>query len=268
MSDESKTNVLQLFGGSKVGIKNKADTARLMKQSASLDPRANGDIDYLSFSGKIGKYALGKDKEDIDPDELWLVNIHSFKNGWICWKAGRPVAKRLAMITEPQVLDPDPDEFGPFTSQNDGWYRAKSFVLKSLETGVTAEFTTNSKSGVSVFAGIEDQIADRMVHNMADWPVITMDKELFTVDGNTNYKPKIDVLGWMTDDSVARLDPEAEYTQEDVEGMLSDNNPDGSSDLPDWVTGEDEKKEGRRPERSTSRAAPEKANRPARLRKA
>ena len=132
--EEKSTEVGPVFGGA-VAMKGSAALASAMKESAVKDPRGSaGDSDYLNFSAKQGTYSIGSKQEAIDPDEMWVVNIASFEAGWICWKGGRPVATRLSNISDTSVPAPDMDEFGPFDGDGDGWFQAKAFILRSIDT--------------------------------------------------------------------------------------------------------------------------------------
>jgi hypothetical protein len=223
----SSNKVVSLFGGRAV-LKDKGSALQAMQGSAQLDPRNLPDgTEYLNFSGKGGAYAIGRDREDVDPDEMWLVNIYSWQDGWICWKGSRPIAKRMwDVFGGTPIPAPDATELGPFDN-DEGWSQAKGFMLKSLDSGVQAIFTINSKSGVSAFAGLQSLIADRMANDERDWPVVQLHKEKFTANKHVNYKPKFNVVGWLADEHIEKLGEMGEggVDADTLHAML---NPDGA----------------------------------------
>lgn len=202
MSEE----VGEFFGG-KVRVGAGAALATALATSAQDGSRGSGESDYLNFSGKKGVYTIGQDSRKIGPDELWVVNIMSFEDGYIAWKASRPVGTRLANIfTGTRVAEPNADEGGPFDhSGGEGWHKAKAMTLKSLDNGQQGYFKINSKSGVSAFADLQDEIAERGGAGMPCWPIIRLSDEEFTAQGFKNSKPEFINYGWLSDETVVKL---------------------------------------------------------------
>lgn len=207
-----------LFGG-KVSLRN-ADAIAAAMQNAAQDGAlgmAPEGSQYLNFSGKRGVYEFGQEKEDLDDEELWVLNVESFQTGWVCWKGGNKLAARLASIfAEAQVPMPDFAEHGPF-KEGEGWQKAKAMVVRSLDRDAQGYFTTNSKSGVAVIADVQQTIFDRMTANQPFWPVIQFGKEKFQAKGNWNYKPVITVYGWL---STAALNMLAEDPEADIDELI------------------------------------------------
>lgn len=220
--------------GTGVKVKTTTALAAQMRRS-SEDGARTGDGLYLNFSGKRGVYELGADKEDIDNDELWLVNIASFADGFVCWKSSKPVATRMANIYgDTPIMQPDPEELGPFdTNKGEGWHQAKSMIIRSLdEDDRQAEFKNNSKSGVSEFAKLQEQVADRMEAGLPAWPVVQLGKEGFEAQGFKNYKPILTVFGWLGDNQVAAL---AEDSTLDLDTLMDEADAGGPVAEPDPV---------------------------------
>ncbi len=193
-----------VFGGN-VNIEDMQALAARAQQSAQNNPRggAPGDSDYMNFSGKAGSYTVGQDKREVPDDELWIVNITSFQEGWVCWKGGQPAATRLANIyNEPAVAQPDFNEFGPFDREGDGWFQAKAMVMRSVDEDQQGYFKINSVSGVSSMAELIGACAKRMDAGTACWPVVRLKKEKFTSKGFTNFKPIFEVQGWLDNDQL------------------------------------------------------------------
>lgn len=219
---EMANEVTKSVFGSKAPMLNPTALAEAMTQSqATGTQRADGD--YMNFSGKRGVYEIGKDKRDADPDEVWLVNVASFEDGYICWKGGQPVATRLYPMGTP-VPSLDRNEHGPFTKDGDGWFDAKAFALRSVDTGDQAYFKINSVSGVSEFGDLQRAILAKIRGGEAYWPLIKLSKESFTAKGYKNYKPILETVGWLSDEAVGQLaetfeDEEAEVDLEELIAM-------------------------------------------------
>lgn len=194
-----------------------ADALTASAQQGQIGGAPDGSV-YLNFTGKRGVYEFGKDKEDLDPSEIWLVNIASFEEGFVCWKGGKTAATRMANIYSGQHIPaPAHDEMGPFNAQQgEGWFPAKSMVIKSIEADDRQGYwKINSKSGVAVFADLQAQVAERLRAGRACWPLVRLGKEKFEAQGQKNYKPKLDVYGWLSQEAVSELaaDPEADIDE-------------------------------------------------------
>jgi len=219
------SNAVTIFGGEgKVALKNTDAMKAALDRSSQDDTRGGGEEgEYINFSGKRGVYEIGPDKDDADPDEVWLVNTAGFESGWICWKGGRPVAKRMASIYVEPVAVPDMLEHGPFaTDRGEGWSIVKSMVIRSLDRDLQGIFTTNSKSGVSSLVGVQKEISAR-AGELPAWAVIQLHKEKFTAQGNTNYKPMFPIFGWLGDAQINKLSALDEITEDDVNQLLEDS---------------------------------------------
>lgn len=218
MSNEvAKRNV---FGGT-LSVANTAAMATKIAESAQNDPRGGaGESEYLNFSGKRGSFALGPNQDAVSPDELWLINVMSFEDGYIAWKGGNPAGTRMANIySDVQIPAPDPDEGGPFdNSKGEGWFQAKAMTLKSLESGRQGYFKINSISGVSAFAGVQKEVAGRMGAGQPCWPVVQLDVERFESQGYKNYKPVFKIYGWVGDEQLAEL---AENDDADIDELIA-----------------------------------------------
>lgn len=196
-----------------------ADAVSASAAQGQIGGAPDGSV-YLNFTGKRGVYEFGKDKEDIDASELWLVNIASFEDGYVCWKGGKTIATRMANIySDSRIPTPAMDEQGPFNqSQGEGWFSAKSMVIKSLEADDRQGYwKINSKSGVAVFADLLQQVAERLRAGRPSWPVVNLGKEKFEAQGQKNYKPTLTVYGWLSDAAVAEL---AANPDADIDGLV------------------------------------------------
>lgn len=203
------TEVVALFGGSVVDIEKSEALIAAMEDTADDGGRA-GDVSYMNFSGKRGIYQIGVDKRAPGEAEPFLVAITAFELGWIAWKDGKPVSKRMASISKPKVQEPAADEGGPFNDKKgEGWHRARAITVRSMENGEQCYFANNSKSGVAVMSDLQRDVLDRMKSGQPCWPVVTFGMEEFESQGYKNFKPTLDVIAWLESEEVQKLaDPE------------------------------------------------------------
>lgn len=195
------SNEVSLFaGGNKIALKGAKSMVSALKGAAAAAGPSDlpeGGV-YVSFSGKMGKYSIGQNAEDANPEEYWLVNVFSFEAGWVCWKGGAPAAKIMGSIFGEPVPTPDFNQHGPFREgSGDGWFSAKALMLRSLDRGIQGYFSTNTKSALREFGKLEGEIARRLDEQLPCWPVIVLKKEPFTAKGQKNYKPILEVIGWL-----------------------------------------------------------------------
>ncbi len=221
-----------IFGGD-VKMKSSAELAKAMREELNDTPaNVSGDGEFISFSGKSGRYAIGAEKRETDPDELFIVNIHDFKSGWMCWKGGAPVAKRLAGDDEPRVMTPDMNEFGPF-GESEGWSAARSMSLISLDTGTQYFFSTSSGSGVRAFRDLKELATARGERGDAAWPVFSLSSDTFKGQGYDIPKPKFDIDGWIDDENITEVkvgaDLDALYEASAVQEVEKIESPKGGT---------------------------------------
>jgi hypothetical protein len=214
MSDGKEVAV---FGG-KVNVADVKSLAAKAAESAQNNPRggAPNGSDYMNFSGKRGVFTIGQDNRKITDDELWVIDVGSFEEGWICWKGGKPSSTRLSNIYNGvPVQTPAGDEGGPFDSnKGEGWFQAKAWVMKSFDNNQQGYLKINSVSGVSAMAEVIGEFSERAAAGEAAWPVVRLDVEEFESQGFKNFKPVFDIVGWLeTDELMAIANEEAELSE-------------------------------------------------------
>lgn len=215
-----------VFGGTLIDLDDPDRLIAAMEDTVDEGARG-GDVSYMSFSGKMGRIKIGVDGRGVEDGELFVVAPTMFSTGWICWKGGKPAAKRMAKLGQPKIPEPDPDEFGPFTSQKDGWSKARGIVMKSLQNEEQIEFTNNSKSGVSVMADLQRDVLDRLKAGQPCVPIMHIGMEEFEAQGNNNFKPVFDVKVWITPEQLNQM------AEPDFDPLsLVDGTPDATDEPP------------------------------------
>lgn len=165
-------------------------------------------MDYLSFSGKTGKYALGRNREEIDPEQLYLVEPQSFIRGWVCWKNSKPIDRVEWSILKARTHSVDEDVLeyhGPYReSAGEGWQKLLGFGLIGCDAVQSmVQFSSTSKSGRNTIGDLMDDIGARSEVTQPDMPLIYFDSVAFEAQGNKNFKPVLTVAAWVTRASAA-----------------------------------------------------------------
>ena len=158
------------------------------------------NVQYLAFSGKTGSYSLGRERDDVSDDQLFILEPKSVIEGWICWKNSKPVDRvewsifnKRAAVTEPDLADHAPYNL----KTGEGWHRALGFGCISTDGAATnVKFVTNSVSGRNAITDLLNEIVRRMSSGSPSLPIFGFSAEQFTAQGATNYKPKFVIQGW------------------------------------------------------------------------
>ncbi len=163
-------------------------------------------VQYLAFSGKTGSYAMGRDRTDLTDDVLFILEPKSVIEGWICWKASKPIDRVEWSIYNKRaaVQEVDLPDHAPYnTKTGEGWHRALGFGCISTDgAAANVKFVTNSVSGRNAITDLLDEMVRRMSSGAPALPVFGFGAESFTAQGAQNFKPKFGVSGWATRDEV------------------------------------------------------------------
>jgi hypothetical protein len=180
----------------------------LTEAAADATTGVGGNVDYLSFSGKTGKYSLGREQADIDPDQLYLVEPKTFIGGWVCWKNSKPIDRiewSVYKAKEQAVDINDLEDHGPYReSAGEGWQQLLGLGLIGCDAVQSqVKFSSTSKSGRNSIGDLMKDIAVRAVAGEPSLPLIYFDSVTFEAQGNKNYKPVLQIETWVTRDSAA-----------------------------------------------------------------
>jgi len=234
-----------------VTMPDRSEMAKRAAESAQNSTRSgapDGSV-YMNFSGKRGVYTIGQEKRKVDDDELWVLNIGSFEDGWVCWKGGKPASTRMANIYRGVPIPaPDPDELGPFDSgRGEGWYQAKGWIARSIDTDQQGYFKINSISGVAEMAEMFAEVSKRLAVGQPCWPVFKYSCEEFEAQGYKNFKPVFEIYGWLDDEAIAKtveedFDIDELIAQSGVSAMLDNREKEAASSASedDTATSEDD----------------------------
>lgn len=168
------------------------------------------NIQYMSFSGKTGNYAMGRDRDE-PGDELFIVEPQSVVEGWVCWKGQRPIDRIEWSVYERAKAKVDleqlPDHSPYRESAGEGWNRLLGFgsvgTARYAETDqskvddVHVKFTTTSTSGRNAVQDLLSAISDRAASGEPHIPVIEYSQEQFEAQEQKNWKPKFEIKAWI-----------------------------------------------------------------------
>jgi hypothetical protein len=159
-------------------------------------------VEYVSFSGKTGQITFGRDKEDLDEDEQFMLDPRSFSVGWVCWVNNSPVARHEWSIFEPHnaVRADELADHGPYRRQQDGWQAAAGFGFVAEGGETKYKFSSNSKSGKNAISDILGEVKQRLRAGEPAFPLFRFTKEKFFAQGEWNYKPAFLIDEWLDEE--------------------------------------------------------------------
>lgn len=173
---------------------------------AGRDNSNGGGIPFLSFNGKFGRWTTGKNKDAVDPEDLFIVEPSTFTEGWTFWMGNTvpqggnvewPVLQRRQKSVREDELD-DPSNGGRL-ADGDGWKATAGFMCMT-SNGVAYKFNNNSKSGVGAIADLMNECGQRSMAEEPNIPVMTLSEETFMAQQKQNFKPVFVVEAWVDRD--------------------------------------------------------------------
>jgi hypothetical protein len=204
------TELTAFLGGGKLPVLNENEIATTLQEVVEDNSSGSGGgVDFMSFSGKTGKYALGRDKDDVDPSVPYIMEPQSIVEGYTCWKGQRPVdrvewsvfARSQQGLAKEQLAD-----HGPYReSAGEGWKKMMGFGVCELtqnDTRQNIKFSCNSPSGNNAISDLISKVAERAAAAEPSIPLVCFDAEQFKAQEQTNYKPKLVVEAWVTREAV------------------------------------------------------------------
>jgi len=203
MTDENKTAgaLASFMGATGLPAIDKKAAAQALAQSADAGSSSGGDVDYLSFSGKKGTWAVGRDKVAPDPESVYIIDPYAGLEGWTCWKGGTVAEKHQWSPFEREmqgVAAASLKDHGPY-GDGDGWSFMLGLGMADLdEPTKMIQFSTTSKSGRNAVGDLQKEMIERMMSDEPDMPIISLGSVDFTAHGKVNSKPVFETLSWVT----------------------------------------------------------------------
>jgi hypothetical protein len=226
MKETRMTNDLSKYlGGADLPALSDQQMADAMENATNDMGGSSDGTQFLSFSGKTNVYALGRNKDGIDPDQLYIMEPKSLVAGWVCWKGSKPVGRVEWSIYQPEkaVAKADLEDHGPYRADSgDGWSAMLGFGCVSADALLTqVKFSSTSKSGRNSISDLMDASRVRMLAKEPNIPAFVFLSEEFTAQEKLNYKPVLDVDRWLTRDAM-----NAFFAEEmDLDALLEGDQP-------------------------------------------
>ena len=163
-----------------------------------------GNVDFLYFSGKSGLWTVGRDRDQPDPEEFWLISPEMIFKGWVCWKDNKradsiewSIYNRDGEVDEVELPD-----HGPYrASAGEGWAKQLGLMMVRCETLRQVKFSTSSVSGRNSISDLMGELHRRSVNGEPIYPIVTLGSQEFEAQGQWNHKPMFPVEAWTTLDS-------------------------------------------------------------------
>lgn len=191
---------------------------RQRKQAGEApQPVAVGGV-YMKFNGNDGRYTVGKPPKEVKQGVEVAVNIAQAQHGWLEWKGGEVVNRRMIPVVDGP--SPAPPEGEPLVGElkkpydRDGWQDTMILQVVGLSgdlKGVTVEFTTSSYGGKQAVNGVLD-VAFEMIDTPEGArgfinPIVTLGGDSYYHDGYSRdvHFPVLEIVGWT--DGETRIAP-------------------------------------------------------------
>jgi hypothetical protein len=189
-------------------------TQNLQRAAAGMPGGGDTGMVYLDFDGTKGTWKLNKDV--VDPKSLGriLVPQNGPFEGCIEWANGSPLQKiRRPLLGVPhkeamsEHLLTKPLSPNAYRKETDGPTIVFGFIGFFLDDGANVMFEKNSNGGKGAVQALATEATQalaafgEMVH-----PVIELGSSSYETSGRTIYKPKLSVIGYVTDKRAKEVD--------------------------------------------------------------
>jgi hypothetical protein len=191
--------------------------AKGMAEFNARRPTTQGGVPLLILQKTDGAWVYGRDRVEVEEGSRWVIDGNSVCMGYVAWHAGQPT-ERMAFIGQPSI---DPASLPP-TPAKAGWQEQVGFGLICLDgedAGERVLYKTNTMGGLECWNAVFDAMVARAGQGLPHNPVVTMTNSSYTraEDGGKVWKPVLEIVGWMGDETAQVSAPEAEEAGEDGE---------------------------------------------------
>ncbi len=156
---------------------------------------AGGGKQYLKLLKNGGYWVYGQKDTEVEEGSLWAINPMSLQTGFVAWKGGQPVGKRMGSIFNAPITRDELTDVGA------KWDEAVSFELvctSGEDVGVECEYNANSYGGRKAFTDLMDALmkqsaidADKIV------PIVEMSADEYThKEYGLTYNPVFNIKDW------------------------------------------------------------------------
>ena len=174
-----------------------------------------GNTPFLRLTKGTGEWVYGPGNTEVEENSLWAVNPASFATGYIAWKGGRPVGKRMKPINDPNpvMVDELPDVGAE-------WDVNVAFQLQCVhgeDKDTVVEYTANSYGGKKAFRELMLAMHRQATEDPANLvPIVELISDHYDhTEWGKTYNPIFEIKRWVAYDSGEPAQPEAQPAKEE-----------------------------------------------------
>lgn len=167
-----------------------------------------GNTPFLRLTKGTGYWVYGAQNTEVEENSLWAVNPMSFVVGYIAWKGGRPVGKKMRSISDkPVTLDELPD-VGAEWDVNVGFQMQ---CIYGEDEGTVVDYTANSYGGKKAYNDLLSALYKQAeVDDVNIVPVVELKSDSYTHnEWGKIHNPIFEIKKWIGfgGDAVASAEP-------------------------------------------------------------
>jgi hypothetical protein len=161
---------------------------------------SSAGVQFLKLRGD-DDWVLGKEKEEILPEDLFVVHPGKFTHGYVAWHGGRPEFKQMIPSNQPLSSIKLPD--ASTIKAKHGIEDARGMMVAGVDggfVGVTAGYEANSMGGREAIEGLMRAVRERIGAGEKEiCPVISL-KTTGYQHGEHGWivKPVFEIDSWMS----------------------------------------------------------------------
>ena len=156
-----------------------------------------GGKQFLKLAKNDGAWIYGQKDTAVEEGSLWAINPMTLQTGFVAWKKGQPVGKRMGSIFNAPITR---DELNDVEAP---WAEAVAFDLTCIsgeDIGTVCEYSANSYGGRKAFTDLMDALMkqssiepDKIV------PVVELVSDEYEHrEYGITYNPVFEIKSWAT----------------------------------------------------------------------
>lgn len=159
-----------------------------------------GGKQFLKLVKNGGYWVYGQKDTEVEEGSLWAINPMSLQSGFVAWKGGQPVGKRMGSIFNPPIRRDELDEVGA------KWDEAVAFDLVCIsgeDVGTECQYNANSYGGRKAFTELMDALMKQTsVDATKIVPIVEMTSDSYThKEYGETFNPIFDIKEWRAMDA-------------------------------------------------------------------
>jgi hypothetical protein len=181
------------FKGAQLPAKGLANAFLRAKDAVGV----TGGSPFLRLTKARGEWVYGPGNTEVEENSLWAIDPTSFETGYIAWKGGRPVGKRMKPID-----DPHPVSYDELPDVGAEWDVNVGFRLQCVhgeDTDTVVLYTANSHGGKQAFSELMSTMHRQSQEDPANLvPVVELLSTSYPhPEWGKTYKPVFEIRKWV-----------------------------------------------------------------------